>query len=118
MYWRVPLVKFAGKVTAVFGKRLLIVESDAGQLPPLYTGVANEENQPVGKIVDLYGSVGHPYLTVLCNDGIRADVGDSLYVLPETRPEKPGKKHRHTSGYQGGGSSYRPKTGGSIWKKK
>ena len=41
----------------VLGQRLLIVESDAGQLPPLYTEVADEQSRSVGKIVDLYGSV-------------------------------------------------------------
>ena len=50
-------MKFAGNVVSRLGQRLLIVESDAGQLPPLYTEVADEQSRSVGKIVDLYGSV-------------------------------------------------------------
>lgn len=111
-------VKFAGSVTAVLGRRLLVVKSDAGQLPPLYTGVADERERPVGTIVDLYGSVARPYLTVLCNDGGFADVGDNLYVIPESKPENFGKKRHYASGYKGAGESRGPKTGGSIWKKR
>lgn len=110
-------MKFAGEVTAVLGRRLLVVRSDAGQLPPLYSEVADADSRPVGKIVDLYGSVARPYLTVLCNDGVAAGVGDSLYVVPGSKPEMP-KKRRHVSGYKGEGDSLRSKTGGSIWKKK
>ena len=107
-------MKFAGEVTAVLGRRLLVVRSDAGQLPPLYSEVADADSRPVGKIVDLYGSVARPYLTVLCNDGVAAGVGDSLYVVPGSKP----KKRRHVSGYKGEADSRSPKTGGSIWKKK
>ncbi|MDO5844193.1 MAG: RNA-binding protein [Methanocorpusculum sp.] len=87
-------MKFAGKVTARLGRRLIAAESDAGQLPPLYTEVADESDKPVGKIVDLYGSVARPYLTVLCTEETAAalSVGDELFVIAETRPEKPKKK--------------------------
>ncbi|MDV0443730.1 hypothetical protein McpCs1_11100 [Methanocorpusculaceae archaeon Cs1] len=111
-------MKFAGSVTAVLGRRLLVVRSDAGQLPPLYTGVADAKNRPVGRIVDLYGSVSRPYLTVLCNEGVCTGIGDDLYVIPESKPEMPGKKHHHASGRTGADNNRRPKTGGSIWKKK
>lgn len=110
-------MKFAGKVTAVLGQKLLVAQSDAGQLPPLYSEVANSNEEPVGKIVDLYGSVANPYLTVLCKDGVSAEVGEELFVLPNTAPEKFGKPHRNKSGYKGG-QSRRPKSGGSIWKQK
>ena len=86
-------MKFAGEVTAVLGRRLLVVRSDAGQLPPLYSEVA------------------------LCNDGVHAGVGDGLYVIPGSKPETQ-KKRRHVSGYKGKGDTSHPKTGGSIWKKK
>lgn len=87
-------MKFAGKVTARLGKRLAVAESDAGQLPPLYTEVADKTNKPVGKIVDLYGSVSHPYLTVLCTEEASGNIaeGDELYVIAETKPEKNKKK--------------------------
>lgn len=93
-------MKIAGNVVSRLGRRLLIVESDAGQLPPLYTEVADEQSRSVGKIVDLYGSVSRPYLTVLCGEdsafGVHA--GDKLYVIPETRPEKPRKNSSHKYG--------------------
>lgn len=111
-------MKFAGKVTAVLGQKLLVAQSDAGQLPPLYAEVANEKQEPVGKIVDLYGSVAHPYLTVLCENRIKAEVGEELFVLPNTAPEKLKKNHRNKFGYNGH-QSRSPKSGGSsIWKQK
>lgn len=110
-------MKFAGKVTAVLGQKLLVAQSDAGQLPPLYSEVANSSGEPIGKIVDLYGSVANPYLTVLCKDRAEAVVGEELFVLPNTSPEKSKKPYRNKSGYQGG-QSRRPKSGGSIWKQK
>ncbi len=93
-------MKFAGNVVSSLGRRLLIVESDAGQLPPLCTEVADEQNRSVGKIVDLYGSVSRPYLTVLCSTDSSAGVhaGDKLYVIPETRPEKPRRTSPHKYG--------------------
>ena len=90
-------MKFAGEVTAVLGRRLLVVRSDAGQLPPLYSEVADADSRPIGKIVDLYGSVARPYLTVLCNDGVHAGVGDGLYVIPVSKTETQ-KKRRHGAG--------------------
>ena len=66
------MAKIAGKVVAKRGKRLLIAECDAGQLPPLYISVADETNRLVGKIVDLYGSVAKPYVTVLCDEDVGA----------------------------------------------
>ena len=96
-------MKFAGNVVSRLGRRLLIVESDAGQLPPLYTEVADEQNRSVGKIVDLYGSVSRPYLTVLCRDDsvLCVDAGDKLYVITETKPVKSYKKpYRKYAGEQ------------------
>ncbi|HJJ48939.1 MAG TPA: H/ACA ribonucleoprotein complex subunit GAR1 [Methanocorpusculum sp.] len=85
-------MKPAGEVTSHIGQRLLIVKSDAGQLPPLYAKVAASNEKPVGKIVDLYGSVAHPYLTVLCeSDPAGISVGDMLYVIPEEKSDRSGK---------------------------
>jgi len=87
-------LKAAGEVTSHIGQKLLIVKSDAGQLPPLYAKVADIENNPVGKIVDLYGSVAHPYLTVLCESESRSvSDGETLYVIPEEKTDRP-KKYR------------------------
>ncbi|MDO5845750.1 MAG: Gar1/Naf1 family protein [Methanocorpusculum sp.] len=92
-------MKIAGRVTALRGKRLLIAKCDAGQLPPLYTDVANENEQPVGKIVDLYGSVARPYVTILCcgESSAGVSIGDTLYVIIESKPEKPKQKFRRTN---------------------
>lgn len=99
-------MKLAGSVVSRLGRKLLVVESDAGQLPPLYTEVADEQSSPVGKIVDLYGSVSRPYLTVLCGKDSAAGVhtGDKLYVIAETKPEKPWKNFHRKYGNESGAS--------------
>lgn len=86
------MAKSAGVVTAHLGSKLLIAQCDAGQLPPLYADVADGSDCPVGKIVDLYGSVGKPYITVLCGDNKRPDIGDEIYTVPDT---KAGHKKRY-----------------------
>ncbi len=105
-------MKLAGSVVSRLGRKLLIVESDAGQLPPLYTEVANEQNRPVGKIVDLYGSVSRPYLTILCGEDLDSSMraGDKLYVIAETKPEKPRKNFHHKYGYESGVSRRQSRT--------
>ncbi|HJJ55644.1 MAG TPA: hypothetical protein O0X99_01565 [Methanocorpusculum sp.] len=88
-------MKLAGDITAIIGQRLIIVKSDAGQLPPLYVDVANEDNLYIGKIVDLYGNISEPYLTVLCDNGATPHIGDRLYVIPDQSPNS--SHHRSTS---------------------
>lgn len=91
-------MKTAGDIVSHIGSKLLIVRSDAGQLPPLYAKVADKNSNPVGKIIDLYGSVAHPYLTVLCgNDSSKISDGDILYVIPEEKQENDKK---FCKGYQ------------------
>jgi len=92
----ISLVKSAGTVTAKLGSRLLIVESDAGQMPPLYSEVADETNRSVGKIVDLYGSVAKPYISVLCEDTESINPGTILYVVAGTAPEHEKKYRKYT----------------------
>ena len=93
-------MKPAGTVCARLGSRLLIVVSDAGQLPPLYAMVADESGKSVGKIVDLYGSVGKPYVSVLCEDNGVVDPGTTLYVVAGSAPEHV-KKYRRYQKKQG-----------------
>ena len=83
-------MKAAGEVTSHLGCKLLIVKSDAGQLPPLYAKIADKDSNPVGKIVDLYGSVAHPYITILCEPDAASSVsdGDVVYVIPEEKQDK------------------------------
>lgn len=87
-------VKSAGIITARLGSRLLVARCDAGQLPPLYTEVADSTNRPVGRIVDLYGSVGKPYVTIFCAENVPADVGTEVYVVAGSKPEHEKKYHR------------------------
>jgi len=71
------------------GKRLLIAKSDAGQLPPLYTSVCNIQNEKVGRIVDLYGSVSKPYVTILCENDVNSSlIGQELFVVPEIKSDE------------------------------
>lgn len=88
-------MKSAGIVTAHLGSKLLVARCDAGQLPPLYAEVTDSTNRSVGKIVDLYGSVGKPYITILCGTGVRPDIGCEVYAVPGTKPEH-GKKYRRS----------------------
>lgn len=81
-------MKLAGDVVACRGKRLVVARCDAGQLPPLYTSVCDSQNKSIGRIVDLYGSVSKPYVTILCNEEATPSlVGQELYVVPETKPD-------------------------------
>ncbi|HJJ47204.1 MAG TPA: Gar1/Naf1 family protein [Methanocorpusculum sp.] len=82
-------MKLAGTVIAHRGKRLSVAQCDAGQLPPLYASVCDAEKRPIGKIVDLYGSVSKPYVTILCDgEASKSLVNQKLYVIPETKPER------------------------------
>jgi RNA-binding protein len=60
---------------STIGKRMLIIQCDAAQLPPLYSEVTDRRMKPVGKILDLFGNVKAPYAAVLCRDtcSIRPD---------------------------------------------
>jgi len=60
---------------SIIGDRMLIIQCDAAQLPPLYSEVIDRRMKPVGKILDLFGNVKAPYAAVLCRDkcSIRPD---------------------------------------------
>jgi RNA-binding protein len=45
---------------------MLIIRCEAAQLPALYSVVSDHRMKPVGKILDLFGSVKAPYASVLC----------------------------------------------------
>ncbi len=84
-----------GTVTARLGTRILIAESNAGQLPPLYSTVADGNERSVGKIVDLYGSVSKPYISILCEDSRAVEPGTLLYVVEGSAPEHEKKYRRY-----------------------
>ncbi len=60
---------------STIGERVLIIQCDAAQLPPLYSEVTDRRMKPVGKIQDLFGNVKAPYAAVLCREkcSIRPD---------------------------------------------
>lgn len=88
-------MKLAGIVTAHRGKRILIAQTDAGQLPPLYAQVADETDRHIGKIVDLYGNVAQPYISILGEDEDTVKLGTELYVLADSVPKHEKKYHRY-----------------------
>ncbi len=59
-------MKVVGRALSIIGDRMLIIQCDAAQLPPLYSEVTDRRLQPVGKILDLFGNVKAPYAAVLC----------------------------------------------------
>ena len=68
-------MKVVGRAMSIIGDRMLIIQCDAAQLPPLYSEVTDRRMKPVGKILDLFGNVKAPYAAVLCRDkcSIRPD---------------------------------------------
>ena len=68
-------MKVVGRAMSVIGNRMLIIQCDAAQLPPLYSEVTDKRMNPVGKIQDLFGNVKAPYAAVLCREkcSIRPD---------------------------------------------
>ena len=58
-------MKVVGRAISVIGNRMLILQCDAAQLPPLYSEVTDRRMKPVGKILDLFGNVKAPYAAVL-----------------------------------------------------
>lgn len=68
-------MKVVGRAMSTVGKRMLIIQCDAAQLPPLYSEVTDRKMRPVGKILDLFGNVKAPYAAVLCREkcSIRPD---------------------------------------------
>jgi RNA-binding protein len=59
---------------------MLIVAVDAAQLPPLYATVVDRRHRTVGRIVDLFGNVKHPYAAVLCRGRCEHPVGEKIFT--------------------------------------
>jgi RNA-binding protein len=65
---------------STIGERMLIIQCDAAQLPPLYSEVTDKRMKPVGKIQDLFGNVKAPYAAVLCRERCSILSGEKLFA--------------------------------------
>jgi len=65
---------------STIGERMLIIQCDAAQLPPLYSEVTDRRMRPVGKIQDLFGNVKAPYAAVLCRQKCPVQPGEKLFA--------------------------------------
>ena len=74
------VVKVVGRALSTIGKRTLIIQCDAAQLPALYSEVSDRRMKPVGKILDLFGNVKSPYAAVLCRERCTVQPNDKLYT--------------------------------------
>jgi len=73
-------VKVVGRAVSTCGKRMLIIQCDAAQLPALYSEVVDRKMKPVGKILDLFGNVKSPYAAVLCKDKCTVAPSEKLFT--------------------------------------
>ncbi len=60
--------------------RILIMRCDPAQLPRLYADVLNKRLKPVGKVVEVFGSVAAPYAAVHCSGDCRIAEGEKLFI--------------------------------------
>jgi RNA-binding protein len=68
-----------GRAMSTFGKRTLIIQCDAAQLPGLYTDVFDRTMKPVGTIVDIFGNVKAPLAAVICRGRCTIRPDEKLY---------------------------------------
>jgi len=73
-------VKVVGRAVSTVGNRMLILQCDAAQLPPLYSEVIDRRMKPVGKILDLFGNVKAPYAAVLCKGVCTVQPDEKLFT--------------------------------------
>ena len=73
-------MKVVGRAMSIIGKRMLIIQCDAAQLPPLYSEVMDRRMKPVGKILDLFGNVKFPYAAVLCREKCSIRPDEKLFM--------------------------------------
>jgi RNA-binding protein len=62
------------------GSRMLIIQVDAAQLPPLFCEVTDRYMKPVGKILDLFGNIKAPYAAVLCREKCTVQPNEKLFT--------------------------------------
>ena len=73
-------MKVVGRAMSTIGDRMLIIQCDAAQLPPLYSEITDRKMQPVGKILDLFGNVKAPYAAVLCKGKCTVQPNEKLFT--------------------------------------
>ncbi|HUW86539.1 MAG TPA: Gar1/Naf1 family protein [Methanoregula sp.] len=73
-------MKVVGRAMSTIGNRMLIIQCDAAQLPPLYSEVTDRRMKPVGKILDLFGNVKAPYAAVLCREKCSVQPNEKLFT--------------------------------------
>ena len=73
-------MKAIGTAIHTVGTRILVMRCDPAQLPKLYADVVSRRLKPVGKVVEVFGSVAAPYAAVYCRDDCRMAVGEKLFI--------------------------------------
>ncbi len=73
-------MKVVGRAMSTIGSRMLIIQCDAAQLPPLYSEVTDRRLKPVGKILDLFGNIKAPYAAVLCREKCTVQPNEKLFT--------------------------------------
>jgi RNA-binding protein len=58
---------------------MLIAECDPARLPRLYGAVVDSRMRPVGKVVDLFGSVQAPYVAIVSSSCCDVAVGEKVF---------------------------------------
>jgi len=80
LYFPEVVMKVVGRAVSTVGKRMLIIQCDAAQLPPLYSEVTDKRMRPVGKIQDLFGNVKMPYAAVLCHGNCTVQPNEKIFA--------------------------------------
>jgi len=73
-------VRLVGRVIHRTGRRLFVIHCDAAQLPRLYSEVTDRRLSPLGRIVDIFGKVEHPYAAVASYPGRTPETGVKVYA--------------------------------------
>ena len=73
-------MRLVGRVIHRTGRRLFVIHCDAAQLPRLYSEVTDRRLSPLGRIVDIFGKVEHPYAAVASYPGRTPETGKKIYA--------------------------------------
>lgn len=73
-------VKTIGRAMHIVGGRILVVQCDAAQLPRISGEVVDRRMKPIGKVVDLFGSVSKPLAAIQCRVPCLVMSGERLFI--------------------------------------